>query len=88
MPVDEQVLPDLGHGVRGHLRELDGVVHGFWYEHPRPDGSMCSGWAPTRAENEVNWTIEQREPLTLSPSLLCLRCGHHGFVRDGVWVPA
>lgn len=34
------------------------------------------------------WTVESREPLTISPSLACGTCGHHGFVRDGRWVPA
>jgi hypothetical protein len=33
-------------------------------------------------------TIEGRDPLTISPSLLCEVCGWHGFVRDGKWVPA
>lgn len=33
------------------------------------------------------WKVEQWEPLTLSPSLLC-RCGDHGYIRNGVWVPA
>lgn len=28
------------------------------------------------------------EHLTLEPSLLCPRCGNHGFVRDGRWVRA
>lgn len=34
------------------------------------------------------WTVETREPLTISPSLACGNCGHHGFIRSGVWVPA
>ena len=33
--------------------------------------------------------LVQRDPLTLSPSLLCLGaanpCGLHGFVTDGTW---
>lgn len=33
------------------------------------------------------WKVESLEPLTLSPSLRC-RCGDHGFIRNGVWVPA
>lgn len=88
MLLDDELLPDLGHGVYGHLRQLDGVVHGFAYVHPGIAGAPCAGWAPTRAEVETNWTIEQFEPLTLSPSLLCRICGHHGFVRNGCWAPA
>jgi hypothetical protein len=34
------------------------------------------------------WKVESWEPLTLSPSLLCLSCGDHGFIREGRWVPA
>lgn len=34
------------------------------------------------------WKVKSWEPLTLSPSLLCIRCGDHGFIRDGKWVPA
>lgn len=44
-------------------------------------------WAtmPLGAEG---WTIEQRDPLTVSPSILLVDCGCHGFIREGVWVPA
>ena len=34
------------------------------------------------------WTVESRDPLTLSPSILCKRCGHHGYIRNGQWVSA
>jgi hypothetical protein len=36
------------------------------------------------------WTVQSWEPLTLSPSIACgcKGCTHHGYVRDGVWVPA
>ena len=34
------------------------------------------------------WTLVQREPLTVSPSILCGNCGTHGFFREGKWVPA
>lgn len=34
------------------------------------------------------WKVESWEPLTISPSLLCMRCGDHGFIRSGLWVPA
>lgn len=33
-------------------------------------------------------TIEQEEPLTISPSILCPRCNLHGFIREGRWVSA
>lgn len=31
------------------------------------------------------WQVHQVEPLTLTPSILCGRCGVHGFFTDGVW---
>lgn len=36
----------------------------------------------------TNWMVENWDPLTLSPSLACHNCPHHGWIRDGVWVPA
>jgi hypothetical protein len=37
---------------------------------------------------EAVWQVISWEPLTLSPSIQCLRCGDHGFIRDGKWVPS
>lgn len=34
------------------------------------------------------WQVVSWEPLTLSPSILCLTCKLHGFIRNGRWVPA
>jgi hypothetical protein len=34
------------------------------------------------------WQVQSWEPLTVSPSLLCKRCGDHGFIRGGKWVVA
>lgn len=36
----------------------------------------------------IAWQVECWEPLTISPSLLCLRCGDHGYIRQGKWVKA
>lgn len=35
----------------------------------------------------IAWDVVGLEPLTLSPSLACGMCGHHGFIRDGRWWP-
>ena len=32
--------------------------------------------------------IQQREPLTITPSILCPDCGTHGFITNGRWVKA
>lgn len=57
------------------------------------EGKRCGGFVTfdTPEAHEVTteaspkWTVESRDPLTLSPSLLCRRCGHHGFLRQGLW---
>jgi hypothetical protein len=64
-------------------------------EHQTPTGEECAGGVTFDGEiarriepGKAMWTVESWESLTLSPSLLCMRCGDHGFVRDGRWVVA
>ncbi|MFD6294520.1 hypothetical protein ACFWFU_06915 [Streptomyces sp. NPDC060235] len=64
-------------------------------EHPAPSGGTCAGGVTFDSDvarfvepHKQMWTVDSWEPLTLSPSVLCLRCGDHGFVRDGRWVVA
>jgi hypothetical protein len=69
---------------------------GLILSHPRddaPDG-QCRGGITfdgdvqrQLAADRPRWVVEQWEPLTLSPSILC-DCGFHGYIRDGRWVPA
>ena len=68
---------------------------GLLVGHKKPDGSEC--WSGVHFDTpEVRkvfgddhvWQVVSWEPLTLSPSLLCMQCGDHGFIRDGKWVPA
>jgi hypothetical protein len=56
-----------------------------------------SGWIPfNNAEepfdhpDDQGWHVDNWDPehLTLSPSLLCMTCGDHGFIRDNRWVLA
>lgn len=87
---------NLGHDVsivftswRSHAKA--GLIHA----HSQPDNNEpCSGGImfdlPGVAEafpGRPLWQLIQLEPLTVSPSLLC-DCGHHGFIREGEWVPA
>ena len=39
-------------------------------------------------ELQWGWRLECEDPLTVSPSLLCTRCGRHGFIRQGRWEEA
>jgi len=86
----------IGPGIAVTLRdcECNDAEHdhsrpcGMMWDHTRPDtGVRClaGSWIPFSAGH---WTLESVEPLTLSPSLLCTRCGRHGFVRGGKWVEA
>ena len=88
---------DLGSGVQIEwMAWADHEQVGFIETHDRPDGSdRCSGSVlfdlPGVAEafpDRPLWRVESWEPLTLSPSVQCRTCGHHGHVREGIWVPA
>lgn len=68
---------------------------GLFVAHPDPAGGECKSaihfdlpGAEHLADGGHRWTVESWEPLTVAPSLLCRRCGDHGFIRDGRWVPA
>lgn len=76
---------EIGHGVAVQVRRIDGEIAGVAYWHPC-HGYNVEGWVPVATPG--GWDLVSEEPLTLSPSLLCRACGHHGFVRDGRWVPA
>ena len=78
---------DLGHGVTAEVRRIGETIHGVAYWHPCAAG-MSEGWADTKPTWPDGWDLVSVEPLTLSPSLLCRGCGHHGFIREGRWVPA
>lgn len=84
---------DIGHGVKIQPFEWQGVVIGYHVGHPAPTetgrclGSVRLAGRP-QPDNAPVWTVEKESPLTLSPSILCRTCGHHGFIRDGKWVPA
>ncbi len=61
--------------------------------HAAPDGSPCDSGVTLDTEmarlagfaDRAVWQVESLDPLTLSPSLLCGRCGDHGFIREGAW---
>lgn len=59
--------------------------------HKTPDGEWCTGGVtfnlPITADLPgPKWTVNSIDPLDISPSVLCTECGHHGFIRQGVWV--
>lgn len=83
-----------GHFARFFAYEPGGPRSGALIYHRRADGRggiCCSGvvWAPVPGDPDGPcWTLmgSPDEHLSLEPSIHCLECGDHGFVRDGRWV--
>lgn len=85
---------DLGHDVKIMFTTRQGSNDriGLIESHRAPDGRECGGSVTfdvsgTEGLPGPRWTLVSLDPLTISPSILC-GCGHHGFVREGAWVPA
>lgn len=90
---------DIGGGVTikewSWYGDKTNTAGGLIIDHPNKEtGEHCSGTVtfdvPISREKKPAgpfWTVEQKEPLTLSPSILC-SCGHHGWIRNGKWVDA
>ena len=90
MGVPEYEWIDAGHGVSFWVWWEH---HHLYYRHDCPViGDNPASIPLDLPGNEVTppdhrWQVESRDPVTIAPSLLC-PCGHHGFIRDGKWVPA
>lgn len=94
-PDGQPGVTDIGHGVRIRFTTYRGVTAGLIESHPHPaTGERCSGAITfdlvetVALEHRARWRVISRDPLTLEESLLCRTCGHHGFIRNGLWVPA
>jgi hypothetical protein len=95
-PLDNLPWRDIGHGVSAcqFRYEPDGQLH-IAYLHKcsieglaRHGGLAFAAVPVSDSGTGRDWKLEQLEPLTISPSLLCMSCKHHGFIRDGKWVSA
>ncbi len=84
---------DIGCGVwimtftEGNSQTPGGLIEA----HRNAAGEWCQGAIHFSGRGHSTpplWDVVNATPLTLSPSLLCRTCGHHGFIRDGKWVPA
>lgn len=86
---DRERVVEIGAGVTIAYAMHEGAIVGIEWEHPTHGGTPCrGGWVPFKSYDPIGgWTVEQSDPLTLSPSLLCRACGCHGFIRSGRWVP-
>lgn len=87
---------EIGPRARIEYSEYKGDTAGITEWHQKADGNWCCGWvcfAGSTWAKEFNgristWDVVQREPLTLTPSILCRVCQNHGFITNGRWVPA
>lgn len=88
---------DLGHGhVAKPTQNREGEHLGYVIDHPnaKDPSKQCGGVVYLKGksapygEGKDEWDLVSLDPLTLSPSVLCVTCGDHGFVREGKWVPA
>lgn len=70
-----------------------GSEDGLWWSHDcnfpdlvhDPTGGTFRH--PTRLPlSPDGWTVQQADPLTVTPSILCHSCGCHGFITNGRWV--
>lgn len=92
----EYVQWDPDRKLNPQYADMPGVLrYAMTIYHPNMhDGQPCAGMvtfaSQTQRKIEPNrqnvWQVESWEPLTISPSVLCL-CGDHGFIRDGRWLP-
>lgn len=66
----------------------DAEFGGIWFWHPcsvddhrgplpGPNGRTNQTWSYANADDPAG--------LTVSPSILCVTCGFHGFLIDGLW---
>lgn len=84
---------DLGNGHTGELLESDTHPSGYGVvvvHHTLPDGTTCghiASWDGSHGPDHT-WTLVSIDPLHIEPSLLCMICDDHGFIRDGKWIPA
>lgn len=68
----------------------DEGLYGFTEAHRTATGEWCAASIarPGKGAGQPEWDVISEDPLTLSPSILCRRCGNHGFIREGKWVEA
>lgn len=83
-------LGDIGHDISAELRYVGGELDGVEYKHQCSATPISRPFAylPVKPAWRDGWDVVSVEPLTLSPSILCTACKHHGYIRDGRWVPA
>lgn len=60
-------------------------------QHPRGDDPerLCEGLVYLRHPYDHTvgavWKVNSWDPLDIDPSVLCPRCGSHGYIHEGKW---
>lgn len=78
----------IGHDHELEYFEIDGERYGATVFHKRADGTSCACSVFWGKREAPIWRATSITPLTLEPSIRCLQCGDHGWIREGRWVPA
>ena len=82
----------IGDGVSIEAYSCDHGTAGYWVyfeDAPNDLGTVRTCKQCPNSRGVPVWDVIQEEPLTLSPSVQCQgHAHHHGFIRDGKWVPA
>jgi hypothetical protein len=85
---------DLGHDVLVKLTAREGYEGpvGLIETHRSAEGHGCGGSVTfdvpgAEGLGGPRWQVISLDPLHIEPSVLC-SCGHHGFIREGRWIPA
>ncbi len=91
----EYAKPDLWLDERNCLefvrwkQESEPYMARWWHKTPSDEGWCAESFAWRTPDPSFSgralWELQTFSPLTVSPSLLCLDCGAHGFIRDGKW---
>ena len=73
------------------IQDRVGKLIGYIHTHPDPTSGMyCQYFLAVQKIDTVAvdvYEIVHTAPLTLAPTVKCLRCGLCGYVRLGRWVP-
>jgi hypothetical protein len=82
----------LGHEIAiRHVLEQDGEHWRFSHVCTLKNSGMLMRIAPDiqlPPQYESGHSLISLDPLHIEPSILCIECGLHGWVRDGKWVSA
>lgn len=102
MTVPYLVSSGFNFGSGGGWIDIEGEAGGVWItanvldpDVPMADVHVCHldrrDPAVECHDNGGSLALHNRvsiEPLSITSSLLCKRCGWHGFITEGKWVPA